>query len=111
MLLCLLTMLSVKEYAIFLMMTDLVTVSTKTKQDGFIVGTPATNTWQPLLIESNIHNHGLNLAEATTSVIYTAGLMQKQQNSKRGSFWKQMHLLGIGNYEPGVTTKARWSSP
>jgi len=72
-------MLSVKEYTIFLMMADLVTVSTKTKQDGFIVGTSAMNTWQLLLIESNMHNHGLNLAEATTSVIYTAGLMQNNK--------------------------------
>ena len=48
--LCLLTMLSVKEYATLLILANLVS---------------AMNTWQPMLVEHDLHNHRENLAEAT----------------------------------------------
>ena len=59
-----------------------------------------------MLVKHNHHNHGQNLAEATTSVIYTGGLMKAPPNAKRSLFRKEMQLLGIVYYEQGVTTKA-----
>ena len=59
--LCLLTMLSVKEYTTLLILANLVTVHKKAEQSGYIIGTSAMNTWQPMLIEHDLHNHGENL--------------------------------------------------
>ena len=104
--LSLLTMLSIKEYATLLILANLVTISAKKQQTGYIIGTSAMNTWQPVLVQHNLHNHGQNLAKATMSVIYTGGLMKTPSNAKRSIFHKDMHLLGIGYYEQGVTTNA-----
>ena len=106
--LCMLSMLTVTEYAIFLLSAELVSLR-KRKGGGFDVGTSVTDTWQPLLEQSGLTHAGRNLAEATLTKMEVGGLKKKMRTCnapQHKSPRKGMHMIGIGRYEKGVTTNA-----
>ena len=105
--LCTLMNLTASEYSKFLFFSELVTFK-RSKSGGYQVMTSITDTWQPRIVQSNLHCSGRNLLEATLTKMEVGGLMKKTTNmpSSLTSRRKGMHMLGVGRYEAGVTTNA-----
>ena len=73
-----LSMLTVTEYATFLLSAELVSLR-KRKGGRLDVGTSVTDTWQPLLEQSGLTHAGRNLAEATLTKMEVGGLKKKMR--------------------------------
>ena len=105
----LLTMLSVDEYATALLLGGLVNVTNNHQSGGYIVKTSDTSYWTPFLNEYQGEQEGeLNLrdvAEATHTQVKAETFKHQHQGTKIGDTLHGLHLLRLGKYRKGETTK------
>ena len=106
----LLTMLSVDEYATALLLGGLVNVTNNRQSaGGYIVKTSDTSYWTPFLNEYQGEQEGeLNLrdvAEATHTQVKAETFKHQHQGTKIGDTLHGLHLLRLGKYRKGETTK------
>ena len=105
--LCNITSLTVEEYSVLLLGSQM--VRTKPKRDTLTVHTSDVDRWNPLLERHGLRHRdgGSNLAEATklTKVCLDA-FKRRKEGAEFGEVHKYMYLVRIGWYKHGDTTRA-----
>jgi hypothetical protein len=98
------TMLTVEEYAALLFVGGLVNVKNK-RGGGHTVEISVDNTWNGFLRHYELLGMD-NITEATVSQVKVDAFKRRKKGTKIGETQKDLHLLRIGQYEPGETIVA-----
>jgi len=98
----LLTMLSVDEYATVLLLGELVNVTNNRQSEGYIVKTSDSSKWNPFLCSYELRD----VAEATRTQVKAETFKHGTRGTKIGDTYHQLHLIRLGKYRDGETTKA-----
>ena len=106
--LCLLTMLSVEEYATVLLLAGLLSVTNNNQSGGYNVKTSDSTYWTPFLDEyqQEYKLREREVAEATHTRVKVGLFKHQQQGTKFGETKKHLHLIRLGKYGVGETIKA-----